>query len=739
MAKKDQIKLADVLSPEIVKEFNRMEKAMDRNVKKMAKLASTASKLKQELGTSQLKDLNKTQQRFQKTQRESTKQQRKALTVQEKYEQKIKNLTKEEIRYKEQLREKRKQLKREIQIESMAEGSVEKMRAQLNMLNQEYDESSAKIRKKMLPQIKRLRKEIGRAERATGRHQRNVGNYAQSFQNAAMKVTMMATAVVGLIRAVGRGISIFTNFEAQMDKVAAISEATDEQVTALKDSAIALGSTSTKTATQVGQLQEEFAKLGFSTDQILNATEATIRLSEVADADLGQSAKVAAATLNGFGLAAIETNRVVDMMAKSFTSSALDLQKFENSMNKLAPVAKNMGFSIEETTAMVGRLTDAGVRAETAGAQLRNIFLTLAKEGMTLEEALQKVNTAQNKNATSLDMFGKRAAPIAQIMAENQQSIRDFTDELEDATGTAAKMSKQMQDNIQGDLKRLSSAWEGFVLSIEDGTGAIGKSFRAIIKGVTNVVRAFTPLEQQLKQQRQEQEKMQKSLDVKQFKNYVDATGRATDSIEELNEAAESWLNTDKERLKTMQNSIGWQETAIRKAKEQRTAMDKLLGRGKDEIEQMEQELEQSQKQVQVYQTRIQAIEQYIAQRTEQIKKDRESNQVQEEEEEVLNRAITMQRLKTQAIKELDAEETQARLSGLERYNIQYKKALTAREKFQRDLRKKVKEMDRDYLKHFASMKGEEGDIAREELEKRKEQRRQYVKFGLDQAKALAR
>jgi phage-related minor tail protein len=488
----DRINLEDFLDPRIRKELDAINKEMQQSISNMNQLAKEAGQMNKSFNPKNIKQVTDSQKRLSQVQDKSSKEQKKLTSNAEKYRQKLKSVNIEEERYKEEIREKRKELKREIRVEDTAEDSLERKRLQLSRLNDEYDSASSKVRRKLRPQIKKLTKDISKAEEATGRHQRSVGNYTKALGNLRGKVVAVAAGVVAMVRGIAKGIRTFSKFEKQIDKVAAISGATNDEIKALRETAITLGSTTTKTATQVGQLQEEFAKLGLTTDQIIAATEATIRLSEVADSDLAKSAKIAAATLNGFGLEATETQRIVDVMAKSFTSSALDLQKFENAMNKVAPVAANMGFSIEKTTAMIGKLTDAGVRAETAGTQLRNIFLTVAKEGITLEQAFDQINNAADANVASLDLFGKRAAPIAQILAKNTEETKQFANELYNAEGAAQDMSEQITDNLEGDVLRLTSAWEGFVLSIENGTGTISKSIRTIIQGMTNIVQTLT-------------------------------------------------------------------------------------------------------------------------------------------------------------------------------------------------------------------------------------------------------
>ena len=178
-------------------------------------------------------------------------------------------------------------------------------------------------------------------------------------------------AVQKFFQVIKNGIKTITEFEQQMANVKAITGATAKEFSELQKSAKDLGSSTQFTATEVGKLQEEYAKLGFTTQQILDASEATLELATATGSDLAQSAKVAAATINGFRLEAKDTQRIVDVMAKSFTSSALDLNKFEVAMSAVAPVAATVGMSLEETTASIGVLVDAGFDASTSGTALR--------------------------------------------------------------------------------------------------------------------------------------------------------------------------------------------------------------------------------------------------------------------------------------------------------------------------------------------------------------------------------
>ena len=353
-------------------------------------------------------------------------------------------------------------------------------------------------------------------------------------------------AIQQLTRLIKEAFNTIKDFEQQMAKVQAITGATDDEIKELSDSAKTLGSTTRKTATEVGRLQEELAKLGFTTDEILDATGAIINLSEATGSDLAQSSSVAAGVLNAFGLEAEDTKQLVDVMAKSFSSSALDLNKFEVAMANVGPVTAEAGLSVEETTAMLGVLVDRNVQASKAGTGLRNVFLTLSKEGKTLDQAMSEINSATDRSAKAVEIFGKENAVVATILADTRDEVNELNTSLNNTDDDAAKMAETMGDTVSGDVDKLTSAYEGFILSLDSGEGAISTTIRNILQFSAEFLRLATmvgktteqikqdmfdeKLPERLKQIRKDEEQFQKE-NLERVKNRKDLQNATDEQI----------------------------------------------------------------------------------------------------------------------------------------------------------------------------------------------------------------
>jgi len=313
----------------------------------------------------------------------------------------------------------------------------------------------------------------------------------KSFGKMAAGVAAAAAAFATINKVIGSAIKSFRDFEFQMAKVKAITGASNIDFKKLSNTAQQLGRSTFFTAQQVAELQTNFGKLGFSTKEILQAQEATLLLATATDTDLARAAIVAGASVRGFGLDASETSRVADVMAKAFTSSALDIEKFQTSMTKVAPIAAGANISLEATTAVMGTLTDAGIEASIAGTSLRNIFLKmqdpasdLSKHlGFTvnssddLERALQQLNSEGLSNAEMMKLVDLRQVAAFQTMVNGSERISDLTDQLDLANGSAKEMADIVGDTLEGSFKRFTSATEGLQIALMGEKGGILANF----------------------------------------------------------------------------------------------------------------------------------------------------------------------------------------------------------------------------------------------------------------------
>jgi tetratricopeptide (TPR) repeat protein len=332
-------------------------------------------------------------------------------------------------------------------------------------------------------------------------HNKTIGRTQSGWQKTKNIIAgvfggnLLTSGVRVFTRAIADAGRTVADFQKANSDLNAVLGVTSEQTAELREQQIKLGSSTAFTASQAAEAQTELAKLGFTMDEITNLTPAVLNLAAASGTDLPNAATIAGSTMRQFNLDAADAGRVVDVMAKSFSSSALDIEKYKVAMAAAGPVAASAGVSLERTTALIGTLVDRGLDAGTAGTSLRNVFLALSESGMTYEEALDRIRNASDKNAEALALFGKRGATTGVILADTATQADTLTTAFENAAGAAQAMAETKLDNLTGDITKLGSAWEGLILSVENGEGVFAKAARSFIQGITDMVSTTTQAE----------------------------------------------------------------------------------------------------------------------------------------------------------------------------------------------------------------------------------------------------
>ncbi|WP_099075427.1 phage tail tape measure protein [Proteus alimentorum] len=332
---------------------------------------------------------------------------------------------------------------------------------------------------------------------------------------AGAGATMTATGA-GMLYSAKQTLMPGYEFNVGMSKVQALTrlDKNSDEFKMLREQARELGATTAFTANQVAQGQAFYAMAGFKPEQIKNAMPGTLAMSLAGDIDLGTTADIGSNILTGFKLDSDQMGRVSDVLVGAFTRSNTSLTMLGDTMKYIAPVASGLGVDLETAAAATGKLGDAGIQGSMAGTSLRAILGRLAEPPKMAAKALEELGiktrdakgnlrdfpellaeldkkTANMGNAQRAGFFkhiaGEEAFSALSVLAEQagKGELQKFVDELKKAKGEAQNVAGTMTDNLDGDMKNLTSAWEALGIKIFDG---IDKPLRQISQSITKAI-----------------------------------------------------------------------------------------------------------------------------------------------------------------------------------------------------------------------------------------------------------
>jgi TP901 family phage tail tape measure protein len=324
----------------------------------------------------------------------------------------------------------------------------------------------------------------------------------KSFEKTAKAVSVGMRSFVGSFAAMA-GVSVaFTDaiktsmqFEKSLSSLRSITGLSATDMEFFKQKAIELGSTSTQTASQV---VEAFQLIGSQQPELLKNKEAlsevtkqAITLAEAAGMDVPEAAKALSGSINQMGESADKAGEYVNILAAASQAGSADIQYLSKAIEKSGGAASSVGVKYNELVAAIEAIAPKISEASEAGTNLRNIFLTLeASTDKNLKPSVVGLTAAldnlakKNLDATGMTkMFGKESVTAALAIVNAKDQYKEYVKAIT-GTNTAIEQQKINNDNLAGSINGLSSAWEGFILTLNKSNGILKETFDNLSKMV---------------------------------------------------------------------------------------------------------------------------------------------------------------------------------------------------------------------------------------------------------------
>ncbi|HEY9750615.1 MAG TPA: phage tail tape measure protein, partial [Allocoleopsis sp.] len=354
----------------------------------------------------------------------------------------------------------------------------------------------------------RSQQQIAQNKVDTATAQRQAAMAAERQGKAQAIATGATVAALPLIGIGKESIKVLTGFDDQMSQVKAVSGATNEELAQIRQKAKDLGATTRFSASDAAAGFVLLGQAGYKTNQQLSAIDGTLNLAAAGSLELARATDITVSVLGGFQLGADQAIHAADVLALTANQANLDVGDLGESLKFAGPPAKAFGATLEQASAMLGVLSNAGIRGSEAGTALRAMFLRLAAPtGMAktamrdlgvsiadasgnikpidqiltdLQGSLSQLSAADQLKAIKT-IFGTEATPAVQTLLSNIKGIQDLTAANLTAAGAAQKAAKIMEDNIGGSFRNFQSAAEGVLIEI-------GEVLAPVVIKVTNAI-----------------------------------------------------------------------------------------------------------------------------------------------------------------------------------------------------------------------------------------------------------
>jgi len=352
--------------------------------------------------------------------------------------------------------------------------------------------------------------ELGKSNRKAGEDAKKYGKdtqgAAEETERLAREQQKASEATRGLSGMLG-GLAIsFGGLMVARDAVNAIAEfskevatlkatigGTAEEMSALREQAKLVGSSTSFSLAEVAKTQRVLAQAGLEAQDILRATPDVLKFAQAGDfRNLEDAAELLVDVSSQTGKTAKDFKQLSDVMVATADTSTTSAQQLAFGYKYSATLAKEMGTEFKETSAALALLTNNGIKGESAGTALRGMMMSLLnptneaeklfkKLGFNLEElnpaanglipALSKLQEKAISMPDLAALFGTEGATAASILTKQYDKLGGMIAKIGDSAGITDKKSKVMSDNLKAAIASIGSAAEAAAVEISDRIG----------------------------------------------------------------------------------------------------------------------------------------------------------------------------------------------------------------------------------------------------------------------------
>lgn len=201
----------------------------------------------------------------------------------------------------------------------------------------------------------------------------------------------VGAALTGVVAGIRLLIGASSDLNAQLANVRAVTAATAEEMRLMKEEARRLGADTKFSSAQAAAGMEQLGKAGFNTGEIIATLPGVLSLAAAENAEMGRTADIVTNIMGQMGLQAADTSRIVDVLAKTSSISATNLEQTSLVFQYAGPLARELGIDIEGLSGTIAVLANNGIKGEKAGTALRGIMSTLLNPTDAAREAMGRL------------------------------------------------------------------------------------------------------------------------------------------------------------------------------------------------------------------------------------------------------------------------------------------------------------------------------------------------------------
>lgn len=224
----------------------------------------------------------------------------------------------------------------------------------------------------------------------------SVKGATQPLADAAKNTLALSAAITGVASYMaGQAYQSAVGYESALADLAKVIDGGMESAKRYGDQLNQMALKYGQNGQQLVQAMANFVQAGYDADEAFKLVEHSVKLMIAGEVDAGEASQQLVSILKGFKEPADQAGRAVDILNEVSNKYATNVKELATGMAAISPIAKQMGFSMEETAGLLTPVIEVYQSGSEAADALKTGLQKLTDNAHPVKEALASIGVSQ--------------------------------------------------------------------------------------------------------------------------------------------------------------------------------------------------------------------------------------------------------------------------------------------------------------------------------------------------------